>query len=499
MAGTWEQCVREVTLSADPDLVGEVGIGWNNLSTTLGYLRDALVGRSFVGPIAPGTVRPHTDGLPGMLAGWTGSGGDAYREHLSDIGQSIEELITTASNVGGALSRIEGDIRKAVASIPIPLMDDFGVNEWSLPNGGELDDANDGENASGFLAALRADYRSDPSSYADGAFREKADDLEATMKVDGQASDHKRGGFWDTSSHLNNWYRDNQQVATSAMAPLPEAVATERPRLDVPPADDGGSSDGYRRRIPPSGYTPSGLDGGFGGGGGSAFGGGSGSGGGAALGSNTGLGAGGSSGGNSSSVGVPSTGGSSGGDLTGGAGSYTPPSHPHDGGPAADLGLGTSLAGAGGPTVGGAGLGGASSLGLGSQSPLGGGAGLGLGAPGAAGGVGLGVGGGIGGGGSVVGGGVNPVGVPGMVGGGNGRVPPMTSAASALRNASGAGRAGTGAGASRGSAGGMIGGSGAAGRGGGSEYDEPDPESSWLTEDDDPWGRDDTGSPGILR
>ncbi|MET7668355.1 hypothetical protein [Micromonospora luteifusca] len=85
--------------------------------------------------------------------------GDAYREHLSGIGRSIEDLITTASNVSGALSRIAGDICKAVASIPIPLMDDFGGIEWSLPNGGELDDAQDGENASGFLAALRADYR----------------------------------------------------------------------------------------------------------------------------------------------------------------------------------------------------------------------------------------------------------------------------------------------------------------------------------------------------
>lgn len=495
MAGCWEQCVREVTLSADPDLVGEVGVGWHNLSTTLGYLRDALVGRSFVGPIAPGAVRPHTDGLPGMLAGWTGSGGDAYREHLSDIGRSIEDLITNASNVGGALSRIEGDIRKAVASIPIPLMDDFGVNEWSLPNGGQLDDAQDGENASGFLAALRADYRSDPSSYADGAFREKADDLEATMKVDGQASDQKRGGFWDTSSHLNNWYRDNQQVATSAMAPLPRAVEAERPRLVVSTPEGDGTRQDYRPRTPPSGYTPGGLDGGgSGAGGGSTVGGGSGFGGGGASIGSTGISGGISSGGSQSSVVVPSTGGSFGSDLSGGgAGSYPAPA-PHAEGPGADLVLGSSLAGAGGSTVTGGGLGGSVSLGLGGQSPLGVGAGPGLGSPSGIGGAGLGAGGGIGvgGGGPGVTGQVNPVGVPGMIGGGNGRVPPMTSAASALRNA-------TGAGGSRGGASGMIGGSGTAGRGGGAEDDELGPESSWLTEDDDPWGRDDTGSPGILR
>ncbi|WP_238434392.1 WXG100 family type VII secretion target [Micromonospora tarensis] len=252
--GTWERCVREVTLSADPETVGSVGAGWSNLSSGLQQLRDALVGRSFVGPIATGQERPHVGGLPGMLAGWKGSGGDAYREHLGKIGKQIEDLITDATNVSGALTRIEGDIRKTVATIPIPLMDDFGINEWSLPNGTELDDARDGESSSGFLAALRQDYQNNPASYADGAFRDKADDLEATMKVDGQAGDQKRGGWWDTKSHLDNWYRDNQQAANTAMAPLPQAVYTERPKLTVT-GPDTSDIDDLRRdtRVPPTG------------------------------------------------------------------------------------------------------------------------------------------------------------------------------------------------------------------------------------------------------
>jgi hypothetical protein len=464
MAGrTWESCVREVTLSADPETVGSVGVGWNNLSTELGYLRDALVGRSFVGPIATGQERPHTGGLPGMLAGWKGSGGDAYREHLGDIGKDIEDLITDASNVSGALSRIEGDIRKAVASIPIPLMDDFGWNEWSLPNGTELDDARDGESASGFLAALRKDYQNNPASYADGAFRDKADDLEATMKIDGNAEDRKRGGWWDTKSHLNNWYNDNQQAANSAMSPLPTAVETERPKLVVPEPDDRGDSDGYRPRTqtPPSEYTPGGggMDGG------SGFGGG-----GPSLGS-TGIGGGGSYGGGHSSV-APPPGGFGGGYPGGGAGSHTP-STTGPGYPGTGHDYGTGLAGAQPPTTVSPGYGGGPGL----ESPrLGGGGGPGLesarlgGGPGAAGGM--------------------MGGIPGMVGGGNGKVPPMTSAASALRNAAGAGGM-RGAGMM---GGGMMGGHGGAGHGGtGTEH------SSWLTEDDDPWGSGDAASPGILR
>ncbi|KKJ99189.1 hypothetical protein [Micromonospora sp. HK10] len=479
MAGTWEQCVREVTLSADPETVGSVGAGWNSLSTGLGYLRDALVGRSFVGPIAPGQERPHTGGLPGLLAGWKGSGGDAYRDHLAEIGQHIEELITHAANVSGALSRIEGDIRKSVASIPIPLMDNFGWNEWSLPNGTELDDARDGESSSGFLAALRQDYQSNPASYADGAFRDKADDLEATMKIDGNAEDHKRGGWWDTKSHLDNWYNDNQKAATSAMSPLPAAVQTERPRLVVPRPDGDDTADGYT----PDKQKPASvnLPGGGGGGGGGGIGGGP------SIGS-TGIGGGGGSyggGGGIGTIGSPPTGGG----HPGGTGSIGSPGAgaPGTGGP----GYGTGLAGAA-PTVGtgygsGTGLGGGlGSAGLGGAGGLGGGAGGGIGSAG-------GIGGGVG-----AAGGIGVGGIPGMVGGGNGKVPPMTSAASALRNAAGAGAGSGGAGALRGGAGmmggGMMGGHGGAGHGGGgSEH------SSWLTEDDDPWGSGDAASPGILR
>ncbi|MEU5726049.1 hypothetical protein ABZ783_30075 [Micromonospora sp. NPDC047738] len=476
--GTWESCVREVTLSADPETVGSVSVGWNNLSTALGHLRDSLVGRSFVGPVAPGTERPHVDGLPAMLAGWKGSGGDAYREHLGDIGKDIEKLITDASNVSGALSRIEGDIRKAVASIPIPLMDDFGWNEWSLPNGTELDDARDGESSSGFLAALRKDYQNNPASYADGAFRDKADDLEATMKVDGNAEDHKRGGWWDTKSHLDNWYRDNQQAATTAMSPLPTAVETERPRLVVS-APDEAASDGYTPddRKPPSGYP----GGGGGGGGGGGIGGG-----GPSIGS-TGIGGGGggSYGGGPSSI-APTGGGFGGGHGGGGTGSLTPPStgsgYPGTGSP--DYGSG--LAGAGGPTT--TAYGGPSGLG---SPALGGGSGFSGGGPG------VGSAGGFGGGGVGAAGGIGMGGIPGMVGGGNGKVPPMTSAASALRNAAGAGGAGGPRGAGMmggGMMGGGMGGHGAGGHGSGAAE-----HSSWLTEDDDPWGTGDAGSPGILR
>ncbi|WP_030491735.1 hypothetical protein [Micromonospora chokoriensis] len=486
--GTWERCVREVTLSADPETVGSVGVGWSNLSSGLQQLRDALVGRSFVGPIATGQERPHVGGLPGMLAGWKGSGGDAYREHLGKIGKQIEDLITDATNVSGALTRIEGDIRKSVSTIPIPLMDDFGINEWSLPNGTELDDARDGESSSGFLAALRKDYQNNPASYADGAFRDKADDLEATMKVDGQAGDQKRGGWWDTKAHLDNWYRDNQQAATTAMAPLPKAVYTERPKLTVNGPDGRLIEDEIRRdtRVPPTGRPDIG-GGEFGGkpdiGGG-----------GPTIGSRPpGIG---DVGGPTSSVDPfsPTTSGGLGdgsptGQLT------TPPTgsgYPGYGDDDYTSGLaGATPSGVGG-LGGGIGGGGVGSAGLG-------GAGGGFG-----GGAGVGSAGGIGAGGGLGGGaGIGVGGIPGMVGGGNGKVPPMTSAANALRAAAGAGGAGM-AGGARGGAGvggagmmggGMMGGAGGAGHGGGTGSEH----SSWLTEDDDPWGPGDGASPGILR
>ncbi|MET8234697.1 hypothetical protein ABZS77_28875 [Micromonospora sp. NPDC005298] len=479
--GTWERCVREVTLSSDPDTVGSVGVGWNNLSTGLGYLRDALVGRSFVGPIATGQERPHVGGLPAMLAGWKGSGGDAYREHLGEIGKQLEELITDASNVSGALTRIEGDIRKAVSTIPIPLMDDFGWNEWSLPNGTELDGARDGESTTGFLAALRQDYQSNPASYADGAFRDKADDLEATMKVDGQAGDQKRGGWWDTKSHLDNWYRDNQQAANTAMSPLPKAVYTERPKLVV--QDPTGKQDTYRPddRVPPTGRPDTGNpdigspD----------------------IGNRPDIGSRppgiGDTGGPKSGVGPfspPTTGGPGEGPPSTGAGPFDPPST-GSGYPGGDEDYTSGLAGAGPGGVGsgfGGGLGGS---GVGSAGLGGAGGGFGGGGVGSAGGI------GAGGGGLGAAGGIGVGGIPGMVGGGNGKVPPMTSAANALRTAAGgAGAAGGARGGAGMMGGGMMGGAGGAGHGAGGTGSE---HSSWLTEDDDPWGPGDGASPGVLR
>ncbi|MGW2626613.1 hypothetical protein [Micromonospora taraxaci] len=486
--GTWERCVREVTLSADPETVGSVGAGWNNLSTGLQHLRDALVGRSFVGPIATGQERPHVGGLPGMLAGWKGSGGDAYREHLGTIGKQIEDLITDATNVSGALIRIESDIRKSVSTIPIPLMDDFGFNEWSLPNGTELDDARDGESSSGFLAALRQDYQNNPASYADGAFRDKADDLEATMKVDGQAGDQKRGGWWDTKSHLDNWYRDNQQAAHAAMSPLPAAVYAERPKLTVVAPDNDMRGDDLRRdtRIPPTGRPDIG-GGEFGGkpdiGGG-----------GPTIGSRPpGIG---DAGGPTSTVDPfsPTKPGGIGDGSPPGTGQLTPPPT-GSGYPGADDGYSSGLAGASPSGIGGLG-GGLGGTGVGSGGLGGAGGGFG-------GGPGVGSAGGIGPGGGLGAGGIGVGGIPGMVGGGNGKLPPMTSAANALRTAAGAGGAGMPGGARGGAGvggagmmgGGMMGGAGGAGHGGGGGSEH----SSWLTEDDDPWGPGDGASPGVLR
>ncbi|MET8203739.1 hypothetical protein [Micromonospora taraxaci] len=41
MSGTWERCVREVTLAADPETVGALSGGWNCLSTSPWHLKDA--------------------------------------------------------------------------------------------------------------------------------------------------------------------------------------------------------------------------------------------------------------------------------------------------------------------------------------------------------------------------------------------------------------------------------------------------------------------------
>ncbi|HEX5598797.1 MAG TPA: hypothetical protein VFX61_22670 [Micromonosporaceae bacterium] len=460
MAVAWERCVREVTLSADPGTVGSLSGGWHNLGIALEHLRDALVGRTFVGPVAPGTTRPGATGLTDLLASWQGTGGDAYRDHLNKLGTEIEELVTYAMNVKGALSRITEDIETAVASIPIPLLDDWGWKEWSLPNGTELDSASDGRNADGFLRALRQDYQSDPSAYDDGAFRDRADDLEATMKIDGAGSGQKRGGWWDTQSHLDNWYSDNQQAANAGMSPLPAAVEAERPKLVVPPPStmmSGGIEDDTSR-VPPIGVNPDGRN--------------------PSIGSMP------------DSATLPKTGSTSISDPAiakppGFADSYTPqPRSPED--------YGSGLAGVGD--------------GGGYRGPSGG---LG-GGPGSLGGIGGGASGAGGGAGAV--GGLGAGAVPGLVAGGAGKRPPLTSAGNALRAAMAEGGRGSAPGAMGGGLGGHGGGQGARGgapagmgmMGGGGGLGAQgagasEEHKSWLVEDDDPWGAGGDAPPGVLR
>ncbi|MEE3918243.1 hypothetical protein V2I01_05165 [Micromonospora sp. BRA006-A] len=91
--------------------------------------------------------------------------------------------------------------------------------------------------------------------YADGAFRDKADDLEATMKIDGNASDQKRGGWWDTKSHLDNWYNDNQKAANAAMAPLPAAVEPSAPSWPYPSTRTTSATATGATRVFPVGRT----------------------------------------------------------------------------------------------------------------------------------------------------------------------------------------------------------------------------------------------------
>lgn len=390
---SWEQCVREVTLSADSETVGSVGLGWHRLSTALGYLRDELVGGSVVDPA---DTQRASGGLPEMLAGWKGSGGEAYREHLGEIGKGIEELITTACEVSGALSRIEGDLGKAVAGIPIPVRDDLGLST-SLPNGTALDDAGFLQGASAFLAALRKDYDSDPAAYADGAFRDRAEELNATTKLGGAAT----SGSWEAFLQLNNWYEVNQQAANDAMSPLPPAVQAERPSLLVP-APDKRDSNGGRARA----------------------------------------------------------------DGTDSAGSAAGSAAGHPGGA-----YGSSLAGVGGATVTGARLGPAGAGG-GVPHPL---SGLGPGAPGP----------GAGGPGGGPGGGIGAAGIPGMIGGGNGKVPPMTSAAGALRKAGGGPKTGPAA---------MPGGQESMGY-----VDPPETDRLAWSATDDLWGAHGDTVPGLLR
>ncbi|WP_026212274.1 hypothetical protein [Longispora albida] len=255
---SWEGFIRNITLVSEPDKVAELAVVWRDLGIMIDHLQDALTGETNTPSGSP------TMGLTGALASWTGKGADAYRERVGKLAGEVTKMSGDATDVGKALELLSKNIVDGINGIPIPLRDDAGYHEYSLPNDTNLDGADDGADRGGLLSSLLSDYAKDPSSYEDGAFKRIADDidLEYSMKPGEKNHSNARGGVWDTQGHIANWYNDNLGYCTSGNAvKLPGAMDAERPRIYVelqPGATDLKVDDRTPIGTTPPGTTPPG-------------------------------------------------------------------------------------------------------------------------------------------------------------------------------------------------------------------------------------------------
>lgn len=439
----WEQMAREVLVAGRPDKVQSAALGWKELLKNVGQVQESL-----------------QQNVKDLSTVWKGPAYEAFKSHVEGLAKQAGGLVDAAEKPGrGRVSIVTNletaakQLQQAQDTMPIPAAcvgDVLAARNGELVLGVGL-----------FETRVKADLM--------GSW---------PMEKMGELGDWVSGWFSDQEGDARKVYNEvngNYQDRVLESPSGGPSGSVSNPRPDIPNLGTGPGTGGGGG-VPGIGGTPS--TGGLGGGPS------------AGAGKMPGLGSGG-----------PSVGSSAHPDLTSGGG-YTPSTgtgYTPSAGSTGAGSYGTGLAGAGAPTAPGLGTGFGPGGGLPGSTGLGGsGAGLG-GGPGGAG-IGRAVspgmppmmgGGGMAGAGGRGGGGRMGAGKLGA----GGMAPGMGGGMAGGRGAAGGGRGGA-AGGAAGARGGMAG----MGHGGGAGYGEEDTaRNSWLEEDEDIWGADSGGTPGILR
>ncbi|MEU8259215.1 hypothetical protein AB0C02_01130 [Micromonospora sp. NPDC048999] len=445
----WEQMAREVLVAGRPDKVENAALGWKEMLKNIGSVEESL-----------------QQNVKDLGAVWKGPAYGAFKTHIEGLAKQAGGLVDAAEKPGHGrvsivttLETAATQLQEAQSKMPVPAA---CVGDILAARNGQI-----------ILGA--------------GIFeaRVKAD-LMASWPVEkvGQLTDWVSGWFSDQEgearkvyNEVDNHFQDRARETPggrdrSAVMPTPDTPDLDQPKPGRPSVPDLGRDPGGGKPSISPGKVPT------------------------------------------TDLGRPDIGQSTHPDLSSGTGynpstgtGYTPGTgyNPSPGtgytpspGTVGGGNYGTGLAGAGGtPTTPGLGSGFGSGGGL--SGGLGGGSGLGGGGA-----AGLGGGAGIG----------KPVspGMPPMMGGGmagaggrgaGGRMGAGKGGAPGMGGMAGGGGR-RGAGDARGGAGtrgaGPRGGMAGAGHGGGAGYGEEDtPRNNWLEEDEDVWGSDSGGAPGILR
>ncbi|MEU3452338.1 hypothetical protein ABZ671_01845 [Micromonospora sp. NPDC006766] len=445
----WEQMAREVLVAGRPDKVNNAALGWKEMLKNIGSVEDSL-----------------RQNVKDLGAVWKGPAYGAFKTRIEELAKQAGGLVDAAEKPGHGRVNIVTTLEKAAAQLQ------EAQRKMPVPAAcvGDIMAARNGEIILGagiFEARVKAD-------------------LMASWPVEkiGQLTDWVSGWFSDQEGEARKVYNEVDHHFQDRARETPggrklDSYTTEPPAtpdLDQPKPGRPNVPDLGRPSVPDTTGKPSIDPGKI----------------------------------PTADPGRPSIGPSTHPDLSNGTG-YNPPTGtgynpstgytpstgtgytPSTGTVGSGGSYGTGLAGAGTPTspgIGsglgsGGGLSGGGGLGGGGTAGLGGGAGIGKpvspGLPPMMGG-GMAGAGGRGAGGRMGGGKAGMPGMGGMAGGGGRR---------------GAGDARGGAGA-RGA--GVRGGMAGMGHGGGAGYGEEDtPRDNWLEEDEDVWGADSGGAPGILR
>jgi hypothetical protein len=175
---TWEDVVSRVCLAGNPDGLAQAAARWH----------DAMTRTQ--------TVQAEIEQAAQRVAGWTGSGGDEFRNYVRKLSTAVRTNIDSHQRMWVGLDNCARHLREAIGAIPVPDFMGPAIQQLRAANRGGT-----------------------PPALESGVF---------LSIVDGMATQGRTGAELDNArQQARAWYEANQQKARQAYARLRAAYTQE--------------------------------------------------------------------------------------------------------------------------------------------------------------------------------------------------------------------------------------------------------------------------------
>jgi len=258
MRMAWEDHVSQVSVESRPRDAYELARQWGRLGEDLSTLVSSLAqvhARTLDDagePLPPGLTARSQVAYAHAYQGrtWTGAAADAYRAQVRSLADAVDDLRSRVVTFSGALTRCADHLSTGIAGIPVPI-----YNDRDLPGGTDVEDVvrnrdMDPASANTFAQRLAADRAKGTEYYRAGGFKARADETlwkpwtGDGVALNGREQGDRSGGEIavlegdpenaDYLHRRDTWYAHNESTAAEAHTKLADAYDSEPTALGPP-------------------------------------------------------------------------------------------------------------------------------------------------------------------------------------------------------------------------------------------------------------------------